>query len=99
MEDKEGAGFSQKTINKVYNKATPIKDVNPNIARIDASKNIILKDSYGNTNKPGSWDIDHKYPKSKGGTNNIRNLQPLNSHTNRSYGNKYPNKPGVGKRK
>ena len=33
------------------------------------------------------WNIDHITPQSKGGSDNIRNLQALQTHTNKSKGN------------
>ena len=39
------------------------------------------------------WEVDHKNPVDKGGTDNLKNLQPLQTKENRTKGNKYPWKP------
>ena len=38
------------------------------------------------------WEIDHSVPLKKGGTNTLRNLQPLHWLNNRLKGTKYPYK-------
>jgi 5-methylcytosine-specific restriction endonuclease McrA len=52
----------------------------------------IYKPSFGKEGEK-SWQIDHKRPLSKGGTDDLRNLQPLQTETNREKGDKYPFKP------
>ena len=42
-----------------------------------------IKDSYG-------WEIDHKKPKAQGGTDDIRNLQPLQWKNNLEKSDNYP---------
>lgn len=71
---------------KVWNKGKEIPNKNPNLYRKDAYGHEIYKPSYG-TNGSKSWQIDHKIPTSRGGSNNIRNLQPLQSTVNMSKGN------------
>jgi 5-methylcytosine-specific restriction endonuclease McrA len=34
-------------------------------------------DNYGDRNARGGWEVDHSVPKSKGGTDHMRNLWPL----------------------
>ena len=80
---------SQTKIDKTWEKATPIKGKNPEVYRKDVEGNIIRKPSYGTKGEYG-WEIDHKNPVSKGGTDNPRNLQPLHWQENRKKGNKYP---------
>ncbi len=35
------------------------------------------------------WNVDHSKPQSKGGTDHLNNLQPMNSIENSRKGNKY----------
>ena len=35
-----------------------------------------------------AWEVDHKWPKSKGGSDRLRNLQPLHRDENRAKGAK-----------
>lgn len=72
--------------NKVWNKAKKIRGKNPAKYRKDAYGKTIYKASYGKSSEMG-WDVDHIRPKSRGGSNSVRNLQALNSSTNRSKGN------------
>ncbi len=76
-------------IDKVLDKGTPIQGKNPNTHRRDSFGNEIHKPSFGKSGEK-SWEIDHKKPSSKGGSDNLRNLQPLQTETNREKGDKYP---------
>ncbi len=81
--------FTSETIQKVWEKGRPIPGKNPNLYREDPMGNEIFGPSYGKTS-PMGWEVDHKHPVSKGGTDCLRNLQPLQSAENRRKSNKYP---------
>lgn len=49
---------------------------------------ILQKQAYGER-KTTSWEMDHIHPKSKGGTDAISNLQPLQWKSNRQKSDKY----------
>ena len=80
---------SQKRIDSIWDKAHSIRGKNPNMFRKDDFGNMIRKQSYGTQGQYG-WEIDHKNPRSKGGTNSPKNLRPLHWKENRSKGSKYP---------
>lgn len=80
---------SKKQLDAAWNKAHVIRGQNPNIYRKDDLGNVIRKASYGTMGQYG-WEIDHKNPKAKGGTDCSRNLRPLHWEENRSKGSKYP---------
>jgi len=82
---------SQKEINCVWNKAKPIRGQNPDVYRKDDLGNKIRKASYGTQGEYG-WEIDHKNPISKGGSDSLRNLRPLQWQENREKSDKYPHK-------
>ena len=74
-----------------WNKAQPIKGKNPDLYRKDPYGNTMYKPSYGKQSEMG-WEVDHKYPVAKGGTDSSRNLQAVQWEENRSKSDKYPYK-------
>ena len=51
----------------------------------------MYRSSYGKQSDMG-WEVDHRHPVSKGGTDSSRNLQAVQWEENRSKSNKYPYK-------
>ena len=78
---------SEKRKDEIWDKAKPIRGKNPETWRRDDEGNKLRKGSYGTTGDYG-WEIDHKNPKSKGGSDNLRNLRPLHWKENREKGDK-----------
>lgn len=74
-----------------WDNAHVVRGKNPELYRKDDYGNIIYKPSYGKQSEMG-WEIDHKHPKSKGGTDNLRNLQAIQWEENRIKSDKYPYK-------
>ena len=79
----------------VWNKGSivPDKDGNhwdPSEWRYDIYGKPIRYSEHGNTNSNVGWEIDHTIPVSRGGTDNIDNLQPLQWENNRAKGDNYP---------
>ena len=70
----------------VWNKAARVRGKNSSLYRKDPYGNEIYRPSHGK-NTPKGWQIDHIKPKSKGGSNALRNLQALKSSVNRRLGN------------
>ena len=83
---------SKKVIEQVWQKGAPVRGKNPDTFRKDAEGNTIRKASYGTQGEYG-WEVDHKKPVEKGGTDDPRNLQPLHWQANREKSDKYPKKP------
>jgi 5-methylcytosine-specific restriction endonuclease McrA len=88
----KSGGPPQELIDAVWNKGAPIRGKNPDVHRKDAYGNPLYKPSFGKTGEK-SWEIDHKKPLAKGGSESIKNLQPLQTATNREKADKYPFKP------
>lgn len=82
---------SKKEIDQVWDKGHKMRGKDPDLYRKDDLGNEIYYPSYG-LNGEKSWEIDHKNPLSKGGSENIRNKRPLQAQANKEKGDKYPHK-------
>ena len=53
-----------------------------------------IEEAWNNAHKMSDmgWEVDHRHPVSKGGTDSSRNLQAVQWEENRSKSNKYPYK-------
>ncbi|MEE8330156.1 MAG: HNH endonuclease [Acidimicrobiia bacterium] len=59
-----------------WDKASKVRGKNPNLYRRDEKGNEMYKPSYGKGGDK-SWEVDHRNPKAKGGTDSRRNLRAL----------------------
>jgi hypothetical protein len=80
--------YSEKKLDQIWDKGATIKGKNPDVYRKDALGNTIYRPSYGKTSEMG-WEVDHSKPSAKGGTDSMKNLQPMNTSANRSKGDDY----------
>ncbi len=82
---------SQSDIDRAWDKGKEIRGKNPEVWRRDPYGNTIRKASYGTRGEYG-WEVDHKKPSSKGGSDSPRNLQAVHWEENREKGDHYPYK-------
>lgn len=68
----------------------------PDLYRKDPFGNPMYRHSHGKDSEMG-WDVDHITPKARGGSDETRNLQALNSSINRGKGDTLQKKSGHSK--
>lgn len=68
-----------------------IRGKNPDVYRKDDYGNVMYKSSYEKQSDMG-WEVDHRHPISKGGTDSSRNLQAVQWEENRKKSDTYPYK-------
>ena len=89
--DISGYGFSDNTKRQVWDKAQVVPGTDPAVRRKDHCGAWIDWNQQGVTTENGTgWEIDHIKPVSKGGGDEIGNLQPLQWQNNRKKGDDFP---------
>jgi 5-methylcytosine-specific restriction endonuclease McrA len=83
------ASADEATKRAVWNKGEPIKDFDQTIWRRDTCGATMKYSEHGMEGTHG-WEIDHIYPRAKGGNSDLNNLQPLQWQNNRKKGDTYP---------
>lgn len=86
---REGRPFDPATIEAVWRKAHPLPTWDPAEHRVDVCGAPIRREAYG-TNDELGWEIDHIIPVSRGGDDQLSNLQPLQWRNNRHKAEHWP---------
>ena len=78
------------TVDLIWQKGLKVDGYNPDLYRQDYSGAWIARAAYGDRESIFGWEIDHVYPKAKGGTDEEVNLRPINWRNNISKDDSYP---------
>ena len=81
--------WSESDLRKIWESARKIAGYDPTMFRKDACGAWIRWDKYGENTLYG-WEVDHVFPKSMGGDDNLRNLRPMQWQNNLSKSDDYP---------
>ena len=69
--------WTEQQIQSVWDRGEVVERTNPRKWRKDPCGAWICRDHYGNQNSSFGWEIDHITPEAGGGTDDLRNLRPL----------------------
>lgn len=69
--------FDDKTIQAVWEKGNVVYGYDPDLWRKDQCGAWMGRSYYGNRNSEYGWEIDHIKPVSRGGSDALTNLRPL----------------------
>lgn len=83
-------GFDADTIENVWSKGMTVDGYDKDLIRKDCCGAWIMREAYGNREDDFGWEIDHVYPKSRGGDDNLDNLRPMQWQNNDSKQDDYP---------
>ena len=87
--DCQNCRFDEDTVQMVWERGSTVFFKDPDLYRKDVCGNLLYRHSYGLESAKG-WEIDHKNPVARGGTDRLNNLQPLLSSLNAEKGDSYP---------
>jgi hypothetical protein len=79
---------SKKVVQAAWEKAASVRGRDPATWRRDEEGNLIRAASYGTQGEYG-WEVDHRKPVAKGGTDDPCNLRALHTTANREKSDKY----------
>lgn len=82
--------YTEDDINKIWQTARAVEGMDAHMVRKDPCGAWIVRDKYGKPENEYGWEIDHIYPRIKGGDDNPQNLRAMHCANARSKGDSYP---------
>ena len=79
---------TKQKVEDAWNRAATIRGKDPSVWRRDELGHKCRRGSYGTQGQYG-WEIDHRHPVARGGTDHGRNLRILRTPSNRRKSDKY----------
>ena len=80
---------------EIWEKGIIVENYDKDSFRQDVAGAWISRNAYGDTNSVFGWVIDHIYPQSLGGEDDIDNLRPMHWRNNLSKKDDYPHYTAV----
>jgi hypothetical protein len=87
--NRDGGSWDNTTLLRVWQKGRLIPNFDSSIWRWDSYGSVIRWDRYGNTSSEHGWEVDHIRPIAANGSDDLKNLQPLQWQNNRQKGDTY----------
>ena len=82
--------LTEELIGRIWETARAIEGIDARMVRKDPCGAWIVKDKFGISDNEFGWEIDHIFPLSMGGDDNLANLRAMHCANARSKGNNYP---------
>lgn len=82
--------FSDEIKKLVWDKAQVVEEYDPNSIRKDPCGAFIIWNQYGNRVSDFGWEIDHVFPTSLGGGDELDNLRAMHWENNNAKGDDFP---------
>ena len=82
--------MTEELIDTAWERAKEVDGCDPDQIRKDCCGALIKRSEYGNRDSQYGWEVDHIFPKSKGGDDNESNLRAMQWENNASKGEDFP---------
>lgn len=87
--------FTNEVVQAVWEKAVVVEGYDSSVIRKDACGAWILRGQYGMRDAEYGWEIDHVFPESMGGGDDLINLRAMHWENNVSKGDDFPSYKSV----
>jgi hypothetical protein len=87
--------MTEENINSAWERATKVDNFDSNQFRKDSCGAWIIRSHYGQRDSVYGWEVDHVYPQSMGGGDDLENLRAMQWENNMSKGDDYPDYKAV----
>lgn len=82
--------IDERIVQQVWEKGVVVEGYDPSQVRKDSCGAFIVRPHYKNRNSDYGWEIDHVYPVSKGGDDQLVNLRPIQWENNIKKSDSFP---------
>ncbi len=82
--------YTDDIIDRIWQTARKVEGMDADMVRKDPCGAWIVRDKYAQPENEYGWEIDHIYPLSMGGDDNLKNLRAMHCANARSKNGSYP---------